>query len=295
LAFEKNDIANLKILLKNYNNNEFDKKYKKFLQELNMEINPQTLRVDLHPVFASICKLNDKGKLDENVTNYIEDSICITRYATLSELYILMNANLGICIKDINLIRKAYQDYLLYRLSTVEEKSQKKNQDKKNDNKKKELILPPRMWRLDARLSVKELLYPIPILKHDRKTNNGTNNESQNVSNNNTSNPSSQIQSNSTTSSATTNTTTAPNTSDTNTSNDNNTNNNSNNNAENDKTKDKDHNEDDNEDNTLEYLELFSGLIMTLESVDPKNHQYFLHSSEEEQQLTNQKKRKLKR
>jgi len=106
--------------------NQFEEKYKNALEKINMEVNNQTLRIDVYPVYANICKLNDKGKLDENITNYIEDSICITRYATLSELYILMSANLGVKIKDINLIKEGYEKYLLYQLNVIEEKLQKK-------------------------------------------------------------------------------------------------------------------------------------------------------------------------
>ncbi len=166
----------------------FNKDFIKQLSILSIECHPDTLRIDLHAIYCSFTSFNEKMGIDEHSLR----EFSISRYATLTELYILICARLGYQIKDIEKEKQNYKLYLKYifDIKTAEranDKDKNKNKkDKKNNDKPLNIELPPKMWTIiqqQRRMVVDRLLYPVPKVDKvaiDKKTETENSNDNDN-------------------------------------------------------------------------------------------------------------------
>eukprot|EP00484_Ammonia_sp_Unknown_P030159 CAMPEP_0197028598 /NCGR_PEP_ID=MMETSP1384-20130603/8245_1 /TAXON_ID=29189 /ORGANISM="Ammonia sp." /LENGTH=1787 /DNA_ID=CAMNT_0042457619 /DNA_START=164 /DNA_END=5527 /DNA_ORIENTATION=+ len=154
-----------------------DKWYKQYqakLEEVSIMAHPDTLRVDLYPIYINFVRINEKNQInDEEISEFK-----ISRYATLPELYINICARMGYSIEDIQREKLNYKLYLQSKL-TQKAKERQKNakEDKKSKKKDKEdkkapmpkIDLPPRLWTVIRNqrmgINIDKLLYPIPKLE----------------------------------------------------------------------------------------------------------------------------------
>eukprot|EP01084_Bolivina_argentea_P013555 25449_1 len=153
----------------------FNKEYPKFLHQLSMTLNSETLRIDLRPIYCTFVAINEKNQIPQHA----DREIMISRYASLPELYIGICARSGYPIKDIEIEKKNYLLYLENKRQTKANERLKSSKEKKNKSKKKDkntlkIDLPPRMWSTRssrAGPSIDRLLYPIPkfIVSPDEK------------------------------------------------------------------------------------------------------------------------------
>jgi len=149
----------------------FEKEYRALLNEMSATVHPETLRIDLHPVFVNFVRVNDKGHPVEDAMSEME----VSRYATLPELYMLLCASCGYLIEDMDIERANYANYLEAKMKEISAERQgtsKKGKNGKSDKKPKLKALPPRVWSCvwtvmrgqRGHHQVDRLLYPIPNL-----------------------------------------------------------------------------------------------------------------------------------
>eukprot|EP00485_Elphidium_margaritaceum_P003456 CAMPEP_0202694858 /NCGR_PEP_ID=MMETSP1385-20130828/8600_1 /ASSEMBLY_ACC=CAM_ASM_000861 /TAXON_ID=933848 /ORGANISM="Elphidium margaritaceum" /LENGTH=1807 /DNA_ID=CAMNT_0049350777 /DNA_START=152 /DNA_END=5575 /DNA_ORIENTATION=- len=168
-----------------FDEQEWRTSYDAKLQELSMLAHPDTLCVDLYPIYVTVAALDEKHKVSEQQS--VET--VLSRYTTLQELYLSLCASMGYLIEDISRERANYEQYLQNKLQqNTKHRNEKKHakngadgDNKKNKNKEDsavnvnatEIVLPPRLWRLrrsnHGPPTMDSLLYPIPKLKRESK------------------------------------------------------------------------------------------------------------------------------
>ena len=150
----------------------FDKEYAALLEEMSVSVHPDTLRIDLHPVYVNFVRLNEKGHAAEDEL----EEVSISRYATLPELYMLLCASCGYLVEDIEAEKSRYRAYLEFKTAAKAAERQSASKKSKNDKvgtlskrkreENKVTALPPRLWTVvrtqRGHPEVDRLLYPIP-------------------------------------------------------------------------------------------------------------------------------------
>merc|ERR1712087_656227 len=99
----------------------YEKEFKAFLQELSMMTHPETLRIDLHPIYCNFLPIDEKNKIADEWSEF-----SISRYATMPELYINICVRCGYSITDID---KETDNYKLYLQQLIDLKSQERNKN----------------------------------------------------------------------------------------------------------------------------------------------------------------------
>merc|ERR1719300_935312 len=94
------------------------------------------------------------------------EELCVSRYATLPELYVRMAAQMGHFIDDVQSEEAQYALYIAHKKAARKEKS-KKLKEKSKDKDEVTFTLPPRLWtvRRGQRrhvLEIDRMLFPIP-------------------------------------------------------------------------------------------------------------------------------------
>merc|ERR1711972_964733 len=92
----------------------FATEFRALVNELTVTVHPDTLRIDLHPVYVNFVRLNAKGHFTEDAMQ----EVSISRYATLSELYMLLCASCGYLVEDMEAERARYRAYLEFKVAT---------------------------------------------------------------------------------------------------------------------------------------------------------------------------------